>query len=86
MKDFKTYRVHYAFLLIILFLGLISFLVMASDPNLQFRIAVLTVLAYVGWGIVHHLLKGDLYLKIVVEYVLVAALVMVLLWTVLLRV
>ncbi len=85
-KEFSIYRVHYAFLFIILFFGFISFLATASDHVLQFRIAVLTALAYVGWGFIHHTLKGDLFLKIVVEYMLVAALVLVLLWTVLLRV
>ncbi|MCL5675862.1 MAG: hypothetical protein M1120_01915 [Patescibacteria group bacterium] len=85
MKEFKKYGVHYLFLLIILSFGLTSFLAVSKDHDLQFRVAVLTVAAYTGWGFVHHLLKGDLYLKVVVEYVLVAALVIVLLWTVLLR-
>ncbi len=85
-KEFKKYQVHYLFLVVVLFFGFLSFLLVGNDHLMQFRVAALTVAAYTGWGVVHHLLKGDLYLKIVVEYVLVAVLVLVLLWTVLLRV
>ena len=41
---------------------------------MQFIIALLTALLYVGWGIVHHYLDRDLHYKSVVEYVLIALL------------
>lgn len=84
-KEFKEYLVHYLFLFIILAFGFGSFLAVGYDHSLQFRIAILTVSAYTVWGIIHHFAKGDLYVKVVIEYVLIAALVLLLLWAVLLR-
>lgn len=44
-----------------------------GDRTAQFTIMLFFAAVYVGWGIVHHHLNRTLYLKIVVEYILIAA-------------
>lgn len=48
-------------------------------PEKQYIVILATSGLYVFWGIVHHLIKGDFHLKIVVEYLLIAILAVVLL-------
>lgn len=64
---------YYLSLIAILSLGLIlTFSI--SDKQSQMQVLTLTALFYVGWGVLHHFLHHELTPKIVVEYVLMAAL------------
>lgn len=65
---------HYVSLILILILGLIGLQVAAFDKKLQAEIIILTALMYVLWGIIHHKLNHSLSSKIVIEYILIAAL------------
>jgi len=73
-KKFRKHLGYYISLLAVLSLGLI--LIFLTRPNivLQGFVILLTVLFYVFWGILHHLINHELTLKIVVEYVLIGAL------------
>ncbi len=64
---------YYLSLITILILG--AFLVVAVSPNknLQMFIVFLTTLFYVFFGIFHHLINHDLNNKIVIEYVIIGA-------------
>jgi len=69
----------YIILLIILCLGVVSFILSIGNRRLQFKIVLVTSFLYVVWGIVHHFLEKTLYPKIVVEYIVVALLAVVIL-------
>lgn len=77
MKHFP----HYAILVVMLGLGVFSFFLVRPNTTAQLAIAVITAVAYVAWGIIHHWLDRDLHLKVVIEYVLIAAIAIVLLVT-----
>jgi hypothetical protein len=74
---------HYLVLIVLLGIGLYAFYYARPDASLQFIVGVITSVAYVLWGIMHHALQGDLHQKIVVEYILIGAIAIVLLATVL---
>ena len=37
-------------------------------------VAIALGLAYVSWGIIHHAIHGDIYIQIILEYIAVATL------------
>lgn len=65
---------YYISLTVVLTLGLI--LIFLTRPNIvsQALVILLTVIFYVVWGILHHLINHELSLRIVVEYILIGAL------------
>lgn len=63
--------------------GVGAFMYAAPNVSLQFNVAVITSVAYVVWGIIHHAMQKDLHQKVVVEYILIGAIAVVLLATVL---
>ena len=63
--------------------GLAAFYYVRPNASLQFTVGVITSIAYVLWGVIHHAIQKDLHLKVVIEYVLIAAIAIVLLATVL---
>jgi len=79
-EDFKKHVIHYLTLFIILGLGLLGFWHFSYQMTLQRVIILAVAVLYVGWGVVHHLLEGNLNLKIVIEYTSVAALAAALVW------
>lgn len=78
-KETHFHLLHYLVLIIILFFAIVLFFLLAGNAQYQFRLAVLTSFAYFLWGIIHHHLEGDLHPKIMVEYLLIAALAIILL-------
>lgn len=79
IKMKKSQLFEYLILVLILSLGLISFISSAGDKRLQFKVGVITACLYIIWGVLHHNLEKTLYLKIVIEYIAVAILAMVIL-------
>lgn len=77
---------HYIILLFILVFGILAFLYFQRYPQAQVMSVFLTASFYVLWGIVHHYLEGDLHIRVVMEYVAVALLGFLILWTVINRV
>lgn len=73
--------IHTFVLLCILAAGLWSFWYAGGNVMLQLIIGGVTTIAYVLWGIVHHVMNGDLHKKVVIEYVLVGLIALVLLAT-----
>lgn len=72
---------HTIVLLCILAAGLWSFWYAGGNVLLQLIIGGVTTIAYVVWGIVHHVMNGDLHKKVVIEYILVGLIALVLLAT-----
>lgn len=64
---------HFIVLVLILVGGIASFMMLAGDVIAQQRIGIVTSIAYVVWGILHHAIHGDLHPKVVIEYMLVGA-------------
>ncbi|HUD20208.1 MAG TPA: hypothetical protein VMR81_07230 [Patescibacteria group bacterium] len=79
----NAHIIHYIVLLLILAGGIGAFYYAAPNTDTQFIIGVVTSVAYVLWGFIHHAMNRDLHQKIVVEYVLIGAIAIVLLATVL---
>jgi hypothetical protein len=65
---------YYLSLSAILILGLALILLTSPNLKLQSFVILLTVLFYILWGILHHLINHELSLRIVIEYVLIGTL------------
>ncbi len=61
--------------------GALTFWYAAGDTRLQLTAGVVTSIAYVAWGIIHHALQGDLHRNVVIEYILIGSIAIVLLLT-----
>ena len=78
----KIHILHYLVLASILSGGVVAFFY-AADSSLQLIIGVVTSVAYVLWGIIHHTIQKDLHRRIVVEYILIGTIAVILLATIL---
>lgn len=65
---------HYFPLLGVLAAGGLGFVYFSYDKVFQIFIATATASAYVVWGGVHHYIHKDLHLSVIMEYVIIAAL------------
>lgn len=79
----KARILHFIALLLIFAGGLAMFLAAQGHTVLQLMIGVVTSVAYVAWGIIHHVMQGDLHRKVVIEYVLIGGIAITLLFIVL---
>jgi hypothetical protein len=74
---------HLLILIAILAVGVFAFMYVAPNTTIQLVIGIVTAVAYVLWGLIHHAINRDLHQKIVVEYLLIGAIAIVLLVTML---
>lgn len=86
MKTFFKHLPHYTALFGILIAGFAGLILFSYDKNFQIAIAIALAVAYVSWGIVHHFLHKDLHIETVVEYVAIAALGLIILFSLVIRV
>lgn len=70
----KKHIFYYCSLVLILAVGGLFALQVSYDRSLQMTIVTLTVILYVIWGILHHIINHDITSKIVIEYVLMGSL------------
>jgi hypothetical protein len=61
------------------------FLIFSFERIYQMIIVLVAGLAYVLWGIIHHHVNDDLHSKVVAEYILVALLAELIIFSLLLR-
>jgi hypothetical protein len=73
-KKFKKHFGYYTTLILILSFGLILTLLTSPNVKMQAMIVFLTVFFYILWGLLHHLINHELTPRIVIEYVLIGAL------------
>lgn len=66
--------------------AVLGFVIFSYDRSFQVLISIAVAVSYVVWGIIHHYLHKDLYLEVVIEYIIVAALGLVTLFSLLFRV
>jgi hypothetical protein len=79
----KQSVVHFLVLIAILAVGIYTFISVRPDTTTQLFVGIVTATAYVLWGLIHHAIKKDLHLKIMVEYLLIGTIAIVLLVTML---
>ncbi len=79
----KAHIFHFFILLLILAGGVGMFFIAQGNTGLQLVIGVVTSISYVAWGIIHHAIQGDLYRKVVIEYVFIGSIAIILLFIVL---
>ena len=84
-EDIREHFDHYLALLFILGFGIASFVFFQRTPQMQIVSAFLTTSFYVLWGIVHHYIEKDLHIRVVVEYMTVALLGFLILWSIIYR-
>ncbi|OGH17602.1 MAG: hypothetical protein A2953_00360 [Candidatus Levybacteria bacterium RIFCSPLOWO2_01_FULL_36_54] len=65
---------YYVSLIFILSLGLFFIILAAPNKNLQLILVLLTTLFHILFGIVHHLINHDLRIRVVVQYIVIGAL------------
>jgi hypothetical protein len=85
MKKFAKHLPHYISLLGILAASVLAFYLFSSDKLFLIGTAVAAAAAYFSWGIIHHLLHGDLNLSIIIEYLAVSVLGVILVLSLLFR-
>lgn len=85
MKKLSRDIQHYLPLVGILVAGLVGFLVFSYDRNFQAAIAVAVAVSYVVWGLVHHYIHKDLHTSVIVEYLAIAIVGLVAVFSVLFR-
>lgn len=81
LKDFA----HYISLILIFVFGVLVFNFFAYDRVLQASVAAAVSGSYIVWGVVHHALHKDLYLSVVIEYVIFASLGLIIILSLLFR-
>lgn len=65
---------HYISLIAIFAVGIIGFYFFSYDKLFQIGISLAVSIAYVTWGIMHHMIHKDISLAVVLEYVAVGVL------------
>jgi hypothetical protein len=73
-KRIQNHLGYYISLIAILIMSVVLMILANGNRELQMIIFTITAVCYVIWGILHHLFNHDLSLKIVLEYILIAAL------------
>lgn len=74
---------HYLILLAILFFGLLFFLLSCYKPQLQMKILTFVLFFYLLWGVIHHYLEKTLTFFVFLEYLLVATVAFVVIFSLL---
>ncbi len=79
----KAHILHFIVLILILAGGMGMFFLAHGNTGFQLMIGVVTSIAYVVWGMIHHAMQGDLHRKVVIEYIFVGSIAIILLFIVL---
>ena len=85
MKSFTKHLPHYMALFGILLAGFAGLILFSYDKNFQIAVALALSLSYVAWGVTHHYLHRDLHAETFIEYLVVAVLGFVLIFSMIVR-
>ena len=85
MRHFIKHLSHYMVLFGILFAGFAGLVMFSYDKALQVATASALVASYAAWGITHHYLDKDLHPETVLEYIVVAVLGFVIIFSLIIR-
>jgi len=76
----KSHWLHTGVLVVIFVLALWGFMRFRGSEIVQLYVAVVAVLAYVGWGTLFHYFHKRLSLSLFIEYLLIGALVLLMIF------
>lgn len=85
MDDFSKHFVHYVALFAVLAAGIVGFYIFSYERLFQAAVAVSVAVAYVVWGLVHHSIHKDLTPSVLVEYILIATLGLIIVFSLIFR-
>lgn len=85
MKHITRHLQHYLPLLGILTAGVLGFVLFSYDKNFQGVVAIATAVSYVAWGLIHHYIHDDLHINIILEYVAIAFLGVMIIFSLIFR-
>lgn len=85
MKHFLKHLSHYSVLFGILLAGFSGLILFSYDKAFQVATASALVMSYAAWGITHHYLDKELTFETVLEYIVVAVLGFVIIFTLIIR-
>ncbi len=85
MRSIGKHLPHYFVLFGLLLAGILAFVLFSYDRTFQLIIAVAVAVSYVIWGLVHHSIHKDLYFSVVLEYLAIAVLGLVMVFSLILR-
>ena len=72
MKELKRFLMHYGSLLTVVSMGFVGVIFFSYNKWIQAGILVAVATSYVVWGVTHHHIHKNLYLSVILEYVLIA--------------
>ncbi len=81
IRNLNPVTIHYITLVLILVSGALAMSLLKGARSMQLLVGMVVTAAYVAWGLLHHAIEGDLYPKVVVEYVIIGAIACVILLT-----
>ncbi|OGY08705.1 MAG: hypothetical protein A2782_04270 [Candidatus Blackburnbacteria bacterium RIFCSPHIGHO2_01_FULL_43_15b] len=86
MRHFTRHLSHYLSLTGLLLVALVGLIVFKYDPTFQTAIVISLGISFVIWGVVHHWLHEGLKIRLILEYLGVAAfgmaILLALIWSV----
>ena len=85
MKRLVRHLPHYLSLIGVFVVGTLGIYLFSYDKIFQMAIIIAMGSSYVAWGIVHHWMHKDLYLSVVIEYLIVAFLGVILVFSLIFR-
>ena len=85
MKRMTKHFVHYTSLIAIAVASLTAFMIFSYDRYSQSAVAIALASGYISWGVLHHYLHKDLYLSVVIEYLVIALLGLVVIFSLVFR-
>lgn len=85
LDGLKKHFHHYFSLVAIFAFGLTGFYFFRYDNFFQTGLVVAMAVAYISWGIIHHIIHGDICITIILEYLAVSVLGTVILYMMLFR-
>ncbi|CAN5196015.1 hypothetical protein BH09PAT1_BH09PAT1_8160 [soil metagenome] len=74
VAKFQSHKVYYLLLVGMEALGFVLVLFAKGDKQLELTYIVLATFFYLIWALVHHYIHHDLHTKVVIEYCLLSAL------------
>jgi len=84
-QETRHQLIHYSVLVLMMNIIFGAFLFFGFNRTYQMIIVLMAGLAYVLWGMIHHHVNDDLHLKVIMEYVLVALLAEMIIFSLILR-
>lgn len=85
MKKALKHLSHSLLLIGILLSGFIGLILFSYSKNAQLLIAALTSFSYVLWGVIHHTHNRDFHWEVLFEYMAVAFLGLIIVFTLVIR-